>query len=160
VSTLALAAFGGISFLVFPAASGRLTVQPLAAQSELLFFQGMFIDSVKSSADTTKPAPQTQKPGRLSRRAKALLRRQGIEGPEQMGDTSLGRPTQRVVPVDSTARLSQFLHLRKDYPMVSAERRNPHPLYTFGIRSPFGSSNPLIRRNGYIDSGKPLAEST
>ncbi|MBI3006502.1 MAG: cell surface protein SprA [Ignavibacteriales bacterium] len=87
-------------------------------------------DSVKTQSDTSKFTPRPQQSGKLSRRAKALLRRQG--GRESMGEgreALRDRDTTRIMPVDSAARLAHFHHLREDLPMVDVRRPAQYSLY-------------------------------
>ena len=95
----------------------------------LSFIPGPADTTIRSASDTSKSVlrPFTGKP---SRRAKALLRRQGQpEFSETARDTGVSRDSLRVIRVDSTARLTHFVHIRTDVPAVNVMRPVPYSLY-------------------------------
>ncbi len=80
--------------------------------------------------------------GRLSRRARALLKRTTIRDTTRVtGDTTGGLRGLAALPRDSTARLANFKHVRKDVPYSRATSPTVSPLY---VRVPAGVSHVAV----------------
>lgn len=98
--------------------------------------------------DTIPPDPRA---GKVSRRAAMRAQRQGVVSPADTSRQDTTRlvavpDTLRFVPVDSTARIEQFLHKRVDSPTAIIDEYQ-YPLY---LRYPTS----LIRQTDIVDSSK------